>query len=212
MRKIIFTALCIVGSATSANAAVTVARQAGSATYTGPTPTYTFSPTSRPVVTGGSFYEQDMAADSQPLGGTDGFYSVNAYNGPGTISLAGFGAISSLSFIWGSVDSYNTLSFLNSVGNTIYSITGTQLLGSGANGDQTAPTTNPLVTFTFTGQDRNVAFMRLGSTGDSFEIDNLAIAPVPEPATWGLMLLGLGLAGAGLRRRRRAGASLAAAI
>ena len=202
MKKIIFAALCVAGSATSANAAVTVSQTAGSSTYAGPTPTYTFSPTSRPVTTGGSFYEQDMAADSQPLGGTGGFYSVNGYNGPGTISLAGFGAISSLSFIWGSVDAYNTLSFLDAVGNTIYSVTGTQLLGSAANGDQSASTTNPVVTFAFTGQDRNVASMRLNSTGDSFEIDNLAISPVPEPATWGMMLLGLGLAGGSLRRRR----------
>lgn len=32
----------------------------------------------------------------------------------------------------------------------------------------------------------------------------LQVAPVPEPATWGLMILGFGAAGAALRRRRTA--------
>jgi len=33
-------------------------------------------------------------------------------------------------------------------------------------------------------------------------LDNVSIAAVPEPATWGLMLTGFGLVGAGLRSRR----------
>jgi len=204
MKKIIFAALCVAGSATSANAAVTVSQVAGSATYTGPTPTYTFSVGSMPAFTGGSIETTDVPLDSQPLGSTGNFYSVSSDNSPGTLSLAGFGAISSLSFIWGSVDAFNTLSFLNSAGNVIYSITGAELLGSStaANGSQDAAVTNPVVTFNFTGADRNVSAMQLTTTGYSFEVDNLAIAPVPEPATWGMMLLGVGMAGAGLRRRR----------
>lgn len=205
MKKAIIGALCLVGSATSAQAAVSVTEVPGSATYAGPTPTYTFSPDSRPETTGGAFYEHDMSLDSQPYGGSGSFYSVDPYNGPGTISLAGFGAIQSLSFIWGSVDTYNTLSFLDSLGNTIFSITGAELLGSSANGGQDSATSNPVVTVSFTGADRNVAAMQLSSTGHSFEIDNLAISPVPEPATWAMMLLGTMLAGVGLRRRRASG-------
>jgi hypothetical protein len=34
-------------------------------------------------------------------------------------------------------------------------------------------------------------------------MDNLAINPVPEPATWALMLLGFGGIGMALRRRRK---------
>lgn len=33
-------------------------------------------------------------------------------------------------------------------------------------------------------------------------LDNVSISAVPEPATWGMMLLGFGLMGFGLRRRR----------
>lgn len=215
MKKFIVAALCAASAATSANAAVSVSQTPGGATYTGPTPTYTFDPGSRPATTGGAYVATDMPLDSQPLGGSGFFYSVSPPDAPGTLSLAGFGAISSLSFIWGSVDTFNVLSFLDSAGSTIYSITGSQLLGANATGDQTSATTNPLVTFTFTGADQNVAAMRLTSSGNpndfSFEIDNLAISPVPEPATWGMMMLGLGMAGVSLRRRRSVAARLATA-
>ena len=34
-------------------------------------------------------------------------------------------------------------------------------------------------------------------------LDNVSITSVPEPATWGMMLLGFGLVGAGVRSRRK---------
>lgn len=215
MKTLIIAALLAAGTATSANAAVTVTTTPGSATYSGPTPTFNFDVGSRPVTTGGAYIASDQPLDSQPLGGTGSFYSVSPNDGPGTLSLAGFGAISSLSFIWGSVDTFNVLSFLDRAGNAIYTITGTQLLGSAATGAQDASNTNPVVSFNFTGADTAVAALRLGSTGSSsdysFEIDNLAISSVPEPATWGMMMLGLGIAGASLRRRRSGKAGLVTA-
>lgn len=39
-------------------------------------------------------------------------------------------------------------------------------------------------------------------TSGVFSTDKVTITPVPEPATWGLMIVGFGLAGATLRRRR----------
>jgi hypothetical protein len=38
--------------------------------------------------------------------------------------------------------------------------------------------------------------------GNDFAIDNISITAVPEPTTWGLMILGFGAAGSALRRRR----------
>ncbi|HYF29463.1 MAG TPA: PEPxxWA-CTERM sorting domain-containing protein [Candidatus Paceibacterota bacterium] len=49
------------------------------------------------------------------------------------------------------------------------------------------------------GDDIDVNFRVTGYHGRPF----VATAPVPEPATWGLMILGFGFTGAALRARRR---------
>ena len=49
----------------------------------------------------------------------------------------------------------------------------------------------------------DVAGLRLSSTQNAFEVDNLAINAVPEPATWAMMLLGFGAVGFAMRRRRQ---------
>jgi len=100
---------------------------------------------------------------------------------------------------WGSIDSYNTLSFYNNNA-LVASFTGPDLTNP-ANGDQKAPATNTYVNFydlpafdTF----------QLSSEGFAFEADNIALAnnPVPEPAT--MLLFGTGIAGlAGIARRKR---------
>ena len=45
--------------------------------------------------------------------------------------------------------------------------------------------------------------VRLNDEGSTFTVDVVADAAVPEPATWGMMLVGMGLVGAGMRSRRR---------
>src|SRR5205085_9063975 len=95
----------------------------GVAPYAGPAPTYTFDPGSRPGNNGGSFVSGDVgsASSAQPFGthagtgaygGLGYYYTVGPDEGnPGTLNLTGVGDITSLGFIWGSMDDYNTLDF-----------------------------------------------------------------------------------------------------
>lgn len=97
---------------------------------------------------------------------------------------------------WGSMDSYNTLTFWNQ-GIKVGSFTGNQVT-SPANGNQTSPITNQYVNFS----DFTFDQFRLESDGFAFEVDNIAVAPVPEPGTF--VLMGLGLAGlVGMRKKFR---------
>jgi PEP-CTERM motif-containing protein len=101
---------------------------------------------------------------------------------------------------WGSMDAYNTLSFLNG-GHPVYSVTGAGVISSGTTlGNQTALGSNNYVNFNF----GNLAYdeVMFSSNGFAFESDNHAYAKVPEPGTLGL--LGLSLLGAAAARRRKA--------
>jgi len=99
--------------------------------------------------------------------------------------------------LWGSIDDYNTISFLNG-GSEVASFTGTDI-AEPANGNQTAPSTNTYVNFFYLPTFDGVLF---SSTNWAFESDNHAWATVPEPGTLGL--LGAGLIGLAWRRRRAA--------
>ena len=64
-----------------------------------------------------------------------------------------------------------------------------------------SPGSNGLVTITAMGS-QFLTGATFQSDTNSFEIDNLAIAAVPEPSTWAFMTLGLGLVAATVRRRK----------
>lgn len=120
-----------------------------------------------------------------------GLFTVN-FNAP----------VAVFSFVFGTLDTYNTLRLFFNDG-TSQLRTGAEIIGVA----NTAP--NPS-TYNFTGRvtydtagQSTITGAQFGSTGfDAFEIDGLAAA-VPEPATWGMMIVGFGLAGAALRTRRR---------
>lgn len=98
----------------------------------------------------------------------------------------------SLSFLWGSVDTYNTVTLFNSVAGTSMTFDNTDL------GNPDAPTLGLSASFvTITGFtfDR-VAF---GGTGNSMEFSNVSAVPLPAG---GLLLIGA-LGGLALLRRRK---------
>jgi hypothetical protein len=184
--------------ATSAPAAMIVTTTPGTNPYAGPgfTPSF-FIDFESPIAR----WDRNIFTDSvgslraQPFGSTGGYASVGPDDGsPGTLDLTGLGDIQKISFIWGSVDSYNTLEVLGAGGSVLYTLVGNDIFDP-ANGNQTDPNTNPVVTLTVTG-------LRFSSTQNAFEFDNVAIG-VPEPATWAMMIGGFGMIGFAARRARR---------
>lgn len=110
-------------------------------------------------------------------------------------------------FDWGSIDSYNTLTIHSSNGDIVL-VPGSSSFPNAADGNQVAPGTNGL--FRVMGGDgETFSGISLQSGQNSFEIDNLATGPVPEPATWAMMIMGMGCMGMALRSRRQALAAFA---
>lgn len=198
-------ALPALALAGAANAAITVSTADAAVPYAGPTPTFDFD-SSTPTYVGGAVQTGSNSIGAQPIGSTGNYYTVGpvgaSNSGPGVIDLSAFGGLTTLSLLWGSVDTYNTLTFLGFDGSTVIgSYVGGDIIGSDF-GSQVLPGSNPLVTFNFTGTDQAVGFLKMESTSQAFEIDNIAVQAVPEPGTWLLMLLGFAAVGASMRARK----------
>jgi hypothetical protein len=208
MRKVVTALLGAITLAVGspANASITLTGNVpGVSPYAGPAPTYTFDTGSQPAVSGGGFVTGTNGfLYAQPFGSSGYYYAVGpSTSTTGTIDLSSFGEIPAISFLWGSVDSYNTLQFLDSSMNVLASFTGNDILDQ-ASGDRTDPNTNPFVTFALLGPDAsNFTYLRLISPSNSFEIGNIVVGPIPEPGTWALMLLGFAAIGIAIRRGRR---------
>jgi PEP-CTERM motif len=142
-----------------------------------------------------------------PYGDTTNYMAVL---GGGSEQIAYSSLKSSFGLYWGSVDTYNSLSFYS--GDTLVAtITGADVdPPMNANGGQTDYASNGYVWITALPQfDRVVA----ASGSNSFEFDNVAAgveagfptasAAVPEPSTWAMLLIGFsGLGYAAFRRSK----------
>lgn len=192
----------------AAHAAVVVTSEAGTDPYSGPTPLYDFE-TPVPILSGGSIVTGTQGSNgphpwhTQPYGSTGYYLSAGIDDGsPAIFDLSAIDRVSEISFLWGSIDQFNTFSLRDALDNVLFSINGTQLRALNPMpfgvGDL-----NRFVTFTITDLPTQLAITqaRLDSTRDAFEIDNFGVVGVPEPATWLMMLLGFGAIGFTLRRK-----------
>lgn len=133
-----------------------------------------------------------------PAGDTTAFGYISSAipNGIATLTTPN---LKSISFYWGSIDTFNFVDVLGAGGVTLSTVVGGAI--PPANGDQSAPATNRRVNFV-AGPGEVITGLRLRSTGVAFEVDNFAAAAVPEPATWAMLVAGFGLVGFATRRRR----------
>jgi hypothetical protein len=137
--------------------------------------------------------------------------------GGGSEAIAYSGLKDSFGLYWGSVDAYNSLTFY--AGDVLVATISGADLGSSvsANGGQGDYGSNAYVWITALPQfDRVVA----ASSSNAFEFDNViaglaprftgAVAAVPEPSTWAMLLIGFAGLGYGALRRKRTPVSIVA--
>jgi hypothetical protein len=136
---------------------------------------------------------------ARPAFGSSGNFAAVRSGGSYTVNFA---ATNAFAFVLGSLDSFNTVTLRYADGSS-QDYAGGQIINdlTFPTGNQISGETNGVVTYRVTSgpQLTGVTFT---SSGDSFELDNLATA-VPEPAAWALMIGGFGLMGLSARRRSR---------
>ena len=133
------------------------------------------------------------------FGSTGNFGAVQS----GGSFAVNFAPTNVFAFVLGTLDGFNSLTLLYEGGaNQTY--VGGQIihdLAFAAN-DQVRGRDNGVVTYAVTGGPRLIGAV-FESSGNAFEFDNLAIAAMPEPTTWAMLIGGFGLVGAASRRQRR---------
>jgi fibronectin-binding autotransporter adhesin len=173
---------------------------------------WTSSTSTTAQIVNGSVGGQYAAPFFSPAADTSNYLSVFGRSTE-TIKLSSGLVGQSFGLFIGSLDSYNSITFYD--GNTIV---GTPYSGNDiatdfhltANGGQSSTNSNRYVEFVDIGPFTSVV---LGSTTNSFEVDNVALAytgsltqGVPEASTWIMMILGF--LSVGLVGYRRTGLSL----
>jgi hypothetical protein len=185
----------------SAQAATTITYNAGSGTLpTGVTVFQNFDSFVPGAAIGTNAFA--VSNDIPNIQARPAFGSVNNYGvvlAGGSYSVS-FGPSNIFSFVLGSLDTFNSLTLRYANGSSS-TYTGGAIVNDPTfdSGNRTSAETNGVVTYRVGAGDSLITGATFTSTGMSFEFDNLAA--VPEPAAWGMMILGFGLVGGVLRRR-----------
>jgi hypothetical protein len=141
---------------------------------------------------------------AQPAGDTTNYLSISYPSAAGAVQLAFSSPENYFGLFWGSIDSYNTITFLRDQGQiaTFSGATIAGLTGLVADGEQQSPLSNRYINFYLGAVFYDEVILSTANFG--FEVDNIAFGdppvPVSEPGT--LMLLGSALYGLFIRSRR----------
>ncbi|MDZ4374575.1 MAG: PEPxxWA-CTERM sorting domain-containing protein [Phenylobacterium sp.] len=214
LRKIILAAAAITAIAGSAQAAVSInvtSYMDPDLLPTGQVLLADFNDAGNPeaVLLAGYTLELDGATVGVNEGGSG--YSGTLPNNPthyltvpgaATATFSSNSGFKAFSLYMGSPDTYNSIRFIGDGFDE--TITGAALFGGDTSQDWSW---GARVNFAFGGAVVNQVILSSGQ--NSFEVDNAAVAAVPEPATWAMMIMGFGAAGAMIRQRRRLGATFA---
>lgn len=167
--------------------------------------TYNFDTTFFPgSVVGGEVVSGSVGGQfATPFGDTTHYFTVGTLSQPESATLTLSGKFNYLGLYWGSIDNYNSITISDAGGSTVVS-SGTFPILNPANGNQGLGgsayvnifDTLPITSITF------------HSNIQAFEFDNVAVAAVPEPATWAMMTLGFFSLGFLAYRRKSTGRSL----
>ncbi|HEY4081674.1 MAG TPA: PEP-CTERM sorting domain-containing protein [Burkholderiaceae bacterium] len=137
----------------------------------------------------------DVASSTASIGE---WLGVGPNNGTGGDAVLSFTSpVSYVSFLWGSPDSYNTLTVTTNLGT--YNFQSSNLTGLVYDGNQSYAS---YVGFTASAGE-SITSLTFSSGGNAFEASNFSVtSPVPEPESYALLMAGL--FAIGLFRRRRA--------
>ncbi len=214
MTKILMAALAAAAMATSAGAVTVVTSTPGPDNPAIQNVIFNFNSGAPAGLTGNYSITTGTTAQlaAAPLGDATPYLVVPGLGmgtgGTATLNLGN--AYRSISFYWGSIDTYNNVTFFTGTGGTGTSLgtfAGNQIPGATADGAQATTTNNRRVNFDFgTATANSVVF---NSTAIAFELDDIAgvaggsVTPgVPEPTVWATLITGFALVGFSMRRRR----------
>jgi hypothetical protein len=168
-------------------------------------PDYVFSPATLAIIDSDAGGSGNIANEPSP---NTTMYFLDANN---AILNVTNGFTDGFSFYYSSstAASINVYDALNGTGNILATLNLTaQFTGNNCTGDPTGGFCNwTPIGVTFAGTAHSINF---GGTANQTTYDNITFgsaipggAPVPEPSTWAMMLLGFGAVGAAMRRRRK---------